>query len=407
MTKTRAATGNGTHVSSATLGVLAALMAYAPLSIDMVLPGLPAALADLGASSASFRMVTSATFVGLGVGQAIGGPLSDRVGRRRPSIGSALAFAIAALGCATAQSMLWLQVASLLMGAAAAVGVVASRASIRDCAADDNAAHLLSRIWAFAGFVPVTAPLAGALILNSGGWRLTYEMQAAYGLVFAAVMFFKFEETMLIESRHEGSHRDTLRVGVALLRDRRFLSYAGTLTGGYVAFIGYVSAAPFIFQRTHGWTPSQFSALYSLNALAGVLATHWNTRRVMRIGAHEMLMLGLRMVAVAATIIIAGGLLHSVWVVAAGCMLIVAAWGPTMNNNIALAMSSQSVASGTASAVLGIVSFGVGGVVSALVGAAGGVSPVTTGIIMLAGVGISGLFIWLVHTHDVSSELSS
>lgn len=407
MTTSRAASGNGTHVSSATLGVLAALMAYAPLSIDMVLPGLPTALADLGASPASLRMVTAATFVGLGVGQAVGGPLSDRVGRRRPSIGSALAFAVAAIGCATAQSMLWLQIASLLMGAAAAVGVVASRASIRDCASDDSAAHLLSRIWAVAGFVPVTAPLAGALIFNSGGWRLTYEMQAAYGLVFAAVMYFKFEETMHVDARHEGSHGDTLRMAFALLRDRRFLSYAGALTGGYVAFIGYVSAAPFIFQRTHGWTPSQFSALYSLNALAGVLATRWNTRRVLRVGAHPMLILGLRMVAVAAIIIVAGGLFDSVWVVAAGCMLIVAAWGPTMNNNIALAMSSQSVASGTASAVLGIISFAFGGVVSALVGAAGGVSPITTGFIMLAGVSISGLFIWLVHTHEVSSELTS
>lgn len=407
MTTSRAASGNGTHVSSATLGVLAALMAYAPLSIDMVLPGLPTALADLGASPASFRMVTAATFVGLGVGQAVGGPLSDRVGRRRPSIGSALAFAVAAIGCATAQTMLWLQIASLLMGAAAAVGVVASRASIRDCASDDHAAHLLSRIWAVAGFVPVTAPLAGALIFNSGGWRLTYEMQAAYGLVFAAVMYFKFEETMHVDSRHEGSHGDTLRMAFALLRDRRFVSYAGALTGGYVAFIGYVSAAPFIFQRTHGWTPTQFSALYSLNALAGVFATRWNTRRVMRIGAHSMLVLGLRMVALAAAIIVIGGLFESVWLVAAGCMLIVAAWGPTMNNNIALAMSSQSVASGTASAVLGIVSFSFGGVVSALVGAAGGVSPITTGFIMLAGVSISGLFIWLVHTHEVSSELTS
>ena len=407
MTKTRAAAGNGTHVSSATLGVLAALMAYAPLSIDMVLPGLPTALADLGASSASFRAVTSATFVGLGLGQAIGGPLSDRVGRRGPSIGSALAFAVASLGSALASTMLWLQITSFLMGASAAVGVVAARASIRDCASDDGAAHLLSRIWAFAGFVPVGAPLLGALIFNLGGWHLTYELLAGYGLVFALVMYFRFEETMHVDSRHEGSHGDTLRVAFMLLRDRRFVSYAGALTGGYVAFIGYVSAAPFIFQRLHGWTPTQFSAFYSMNALAGVFATRWNTRRVMRIGAHDMLMLGLRMVAVAAVIIVAGGVLDSVWLVAAGCMVIVGAWGPTMNNTIALAMSSQSVASGTASAVLGISSFSFGGVVSAVVGAAGGVSPITTGFIMLAGVSISGLFIWLVHTHDVSSELSA
>ena len=373
--------------------MLAALMAYAPLSIDLVLPGLPTALTDLGASASSFRLITSTTFVGLGIGQSIGGPLSDRVGRRRPSLGSALAFALAALGCALAQTMLWLQAASLLMGAAAAVGVVSSRASIRDLASDDGAAHLLSRIWAVAGFVPVLAPLVGALIFNGGGWRLTYSMLTVYGLVFAAVIYLKFDETMPPSSRHIGTHTDTIRVGLRLLADRRFRSYAGALTGGYVAFIGYVSAAPFIFQRLHGWSPTQFSALYACNALAGVLATRWNTSRVLHVGAHGMLRVGVRAVAFAALIIIAGGLLDSVWIIAIGCMLVVAAWGPSMNNNIALAMSSQSVASGTASAVLGITSFTFGGVVSAAVGAAGGVSPVTTGCIMLVGVAVAVAFI--------------
>lgn len=395
------------HVAPAALGVLAALMAYAPLSIDLVLPALPSAMEEFGAGTSSFRVVTSATFIGLGIGQAVGGPLSDRVGRRRPSIGSALAFSAAAAACALAQTLLWLQLASLLMGAAAAIGLVSARAAIRDLASDDHAAHLLSRIWAFAGFVPVMAPLLGAFLFNTGGWRLTYEMQTLYGLLFALVMFLKFEETMPGHARHEGTHGDTLRVGWALVRDRRFLSYAGALTGGYVAFIGYVSAAPFIFQHIHGWTPTQFSAFYALNAFTGVMATRWNTRRVMRTGAHAMFVGGLRACVLAGALVILGGAIGSVWVVAAGCMVMVASWGPTMNNAIALAMSSQSVASGTASAVLGLVSFCFGGAVSALVGAAGGVGAITTGLIMLAGIGIAALFITVVHTHELSKELAA
>ena len=92
-----------THVNAAMFGVLAALLAYAPFSIDVVLPALPTAMLEFGAGAASFRLVTSATFIGLGIGQAIGGPLSDRIGRRRPALGSAIAFAVAATGCATAR----------------------------------------------------------------------------------------------------------------------------------------------------------------------------------------------------------------------------------------------------------------------------------------------------------------
>lgn len=393
------------HVDGATLTMMAALVAFAPFAVDSVLPALPEAMTELGASSASFRLVSSATFIGLGIGQAIGGPLSDRVGRRLPSILAALAFAVAAFGCALAQSLPWLQLASLAMGAAASVGIVAARAAIRDLAADDHAAHLLARVWAIGGFVPVLAPLIGARILVLGGWRSIYFTLAAYGFLFAVTLWRAFPETQAEEARHTGTHGETLRIGLALIRDPRFLSYAGALTGGLVAFIGYVSAAPFIFQHIYGWTPGWFSVLYAFNGLVSVLITRWTTRHIARIGAHTLLVRGLLLCAVAGVIVIVGGVLDSVWVIAIGFIWLLASWALSMNNAVALAMSSQSVASGTASAALGVFSYAAGGLVSAAVGAMGGVGAVTTGVIMLLGVGVATFFIRFVHTHEVNQEL--
>lgn len=399
------ASDRATSVGSGTLLMLAALAAFAPFAIDTALPALPDAMERFGAGTSSFRLVTTATFIGLGIGQAVGGPLSDRVGRRLPAIGAAWAFAASALACSLAQSLLWLQVTSLMAGVSASVGIVASRAAIRDLAHGDQAAHLLARVWAVGGLVPVLAPLLGAGVFAVGGWRAIYVCLAAYGVVLAVTLTLRFRETQPFELRHAGTHADTWRLGLALLRDRRFLSYTGVLSGGMVCFISYVSAAPFIFQRLYGWSPIQFSFLYALNGLCSVIVTRWTTRHVVRIGAHRLLVRGLWLTSGAGAIVLLGGLLDSPWVIALGFLGLLCAWALSMNNIIALAMSSQSVASGTASAALGVASYVAGGLVSSLVGAAGGVGGATTGLIMLGGMAVAGAFLAFVHTHDVSEEL--
>jgi DHA1 family bicyclomycin/chloramphenicol resistance-like MFS transporter len=67
--------------------LLAALVAFGPLSIDMYLPSLPLIAQDLQAPESSIQLTISAFLIGLFIGMLFYGPLSDKYGRRRLLLG--------------------------------------------------------------------------------------------------------------------------------------------------------------------------------------------------------------------------------------------------------------------------------------------------------------------------------
>ena len=77
--------------------LIALLTSLVALAIDAMLPALPAIGRDLETARPNdVQFVITAAFLGLGLGQMIFGPLSDRIGRR-PAIHAGLA--LFAAGC--------------------------------------------------------------------------------------------------------------------------------------------------------------------------------------------------------------------------------------------------------------------------------------------------------------------
>ncbi|SUI49464.1 Sulfonamide resistance protein [Serratia quinivorans] len=81
------------------LGLLASL---GPLCIDLYLPALPEMAGDLNTSTATAQLSLTAGLLGLGVGQLIFGPYSDKLGRMRPLLLSLTLLLAASLWCALA-----------------------------------------------------------------------------------------------------------------------------------------------------------------------------------------------------------------------------------------------------------------------------------------------------------------
>src|SRR5215203_5867803 len=85
--------------------MLGALTAFAPLSIDMYLPALPALSVYYGTGASEVQLTLSSFFFGLALGQAMIGPLSDALGRRQPLLVGLAVYALASLLCATAPTI--------------------------------------------------------------------------------------------------------------------------------------------------------------------------------------------------------------------------------------------------------------------------------------------------------------
>lgn len=90
--------------------LLGALTAFAPMSIDMYLPSLPAIAAAFATDSAAAQYTLASFFIGLALGQAVYGPLADRYGRKPPLYAGLALYIVASIGCALAPDIATLTV---------------------------------------------------------------------------------------------------------------------------------------------------------------------------------------------------------------------------------------------------------------------------------------------------------
>ena len=113
--------------------LVGSLAVFGPLCIDTYLPALPAIGRDLHAGASAVQASITACLSGSACGQLLVGPISDRLGRRRPLIVRAWSFfVLASAGCIFAPNVLVLIALRFLQGLGAAAGLVTGRAVVRD-----------------------------------------------------------------------------------------------------------------------------------------------------------------------------------------------------------------------------------------------------------------------------------
>ena len=167
--------------------LIALLMSLVALAIDAMLPALPAIGRDLGAARPNdVQFVITAAFLGLGLGQMIFGPLSDRIGRR-PAISAGLAlFAAGCFMSLFAPDFETMLAGRVLQGFGAAGPRVVVMALVRDQYEGNRMARILSFAMAVFILVPAVAPALGQAVQWLGGWRAIFAaFLAVAGVAFA------------------------------------------------------------------------------------------------------------------------------------------------------------------------------------------------------------------------------
>ena len=77
--------------------ILGLLAGIGPMCTDLYLPALPEMSEQLAATTTITQLTLTASLIGLGVGQLLFGPLSDKIGRKRPLILSLLLFIVSSI----------------------------------------------------------------------------------------------------------------------------------------------------------------------------------------------------------------------------------------------------------------------------------------------------------------------
>ncbi|MFK4731401.1 multidrug effflux MFS transporter [Agromyces mediolanus] len=346
--------------------VLGLLEAFGPLSMDLYLPSLPQLATSLGTSDALAQATMSVCMIGLGLGQLVAGPLSDRFGRRRPLLVGVALFTVLSLACVVAPSIEVLLVARFLQGLAGSAGIVICLAVARDLYSGAELSRMLSLLMLVSASAPIVAPVIGGQLALVMDWRGIFGVLGGVGAVLFVLALTLMRETLPPERRHGGGFAASGRHLGALARDGLFLAVLGASAAGGVAFFAYLSMSSFVLQDEFGLSPQLFSLCFAANAVANMAGAQLSRVLVRRTGPARMYLIGLSVTAACALLLLGGAIAGvALWVILA-LGLFLASVGVGGPNGSTLALSGHGERAGTASAVLGTAQFTVGPIVAPL-----------------------------------------
>lgn len=376
--------------------VLVSLAILGPLSIDMYLPALPELQRDLGASASLAQLTLSACLLGLAAGQLVAGPISDSIGRRTPVMIGMVGFTVMSLLCSLAPTIEVLILFRFLQGFAGASGVVISRAVIRDLHTGVRASQMFSLLVLANGIGPILAPTLGGAILLATDWRGIFAVLVGLGMVLLTIAWRFLPETNHFDERASAGVKDTLASFGTLLKDRLFIGYCLVMGMGMATMFAHVAGSSFVLQNIYGMSEQGFAIAFGVIAVGYIVMSQANARIISRVPMRTMLIFGVGFNLVGALIVFGVvNVLHlGMWALLAGLFLVAMSNGFIGPNITALALNGYPHMAGSAAAVLGLLTFAGGAMVSPLVGIAGDHTAVPQSVVILGCslIGVASLF---------------
>ena len=348
-----------------TLGLLTAI---GPLCTDFYLPALPEITAQLQATGTQTQFSLTAALIGLGLGQLFFGPLSDRIGRKKPLALSLLLFIFSSAMCAMTQDIHLLILWRFVQGFAGAGGSVLSRSIARDRYQGAMLTQFFALLMTVNGIAPVISPVIGGYIITAFNWRILFWAMAGIGVVLLLLSVVVLHETLPAKSAtaHEP------RAKTPVLKNRRFLRYCLIQAFMMAGLFSYIGSSSFVIQSEYGMSAMQFSLLFGLNGIGLIIAALIFSRLSHRIAAETLLRRGLLLAVACALVTVLLASLHLAIPALVGLFFTVSFMSGISTVSGSEAMSAvSSEQSGSASALMGTLMFVCGGIAAPLAGLGG------------------------------------
>jgi len=371
--------------------MVALCMAMAAMSIDLLLPAFPEMREAFGLKegATSISTVITAFFLGIGLGQLVYGPLSDRFGRK-PVLYVGIAVYIAgALASTMADSLGSFALCRVLWGFGAACPRSLALAILRDTFEGDRMARAMSNVMATFILVPIVAPSVGSGLLLLGSWKLTLWVPIGVAVVLVVWTALRLPETLPPERRRSVAPKAVASAAGLVVRNRQTMAFTIASTFLFGIMTAYVGSTQVIVDEVFGQA-DLFAVIFGVLAIGLALGSLLSGKLVIRIGLARLVRLGAVYAVLTtlglATIGVATGGQPPLWLflLASGIMLpSVTALVPNTNT---AAMAPLGHVAGTAAAVIGTISTIGGALLGSLIDRAydGSVRPFTIGALSFA-----------------------
>lgn len=380
-----------------TLLVLGLLAGLGPFTIDLYLPAFPAVKDEFATTDAAVQLTLSATTIGFALGQLVVGPLSDRIGRRRPLLIATSVHVLASVGVAMAPDIVSLSLLRILQGFGAAAGTVVAMAMVRDLFSGSRLVTALSRLALVIGIAPIAAPVLGSWLLGVLDWRGLFWVLAAYAVLVIVLQLLFLRETLPRELRHVPGHTTLRQRYRAVLSDRVFIGVAVIGASIFGGMFAYLATASLLLQEVYGFSPGEFGLIFAICSVAVLAGTQTAGRAANRWGPQWVLAVSTALLIIGAVGIIAFDIAAlGVAGLVPPLALFAFAFGLSMPCVQSLALANHGDEAGTAASLLGAFNMSIAGLVGPLVGLFRIENAVPMGAVMLVCGVLATCSLWFV-----------
>ena len=337
------------------------------LSMNVFLPSLPS-MTDYFNTDYGLMQLSVAIYLAVNaVLQLIVGPLSDRYGRRPITLAGVFIFILASLGCLFANSVEVFLIMRMIQ-AAVVVGMVLSRAVVRDMVPQDQAASMIGYVTMGMAIVPMLGPAIGGALGEAFGWQANFWLLAISGALILWLVWADLGETNASKS---GSFSEQVRQYPELLASQRFWGYCAAAAFGSGAFFAYLGGAPFVGDRIYGLSETEVGLYFGAPAFGYLTGNFISGRYSARLGINLMILVGAIILVMGMAILLLTYLSgrDSAQIFFAFMTLVGLGNGLVMPNSNAGQLSVRPHLAGSASGLGGAIMIGGGAALSAFAGA--------------------------------------
>ncbi|MEG3061305.1 MAG: multidrug effflux MFS transporter [Comamonas sp.] len=265
--------------------ILSALMAFTSLSTDIYLPAMPQMAREL---QGNMELTITSFLVGFALAQLIWGPVSDRIGRRRPLVMGVLLFVIGSVGCALSQTLGEIVLWRMFQAFGACTGPMLARAMVRDLYPRTKAAQTLSTLTVIMAIAPIAGPLLGGQIVRLGSWHGIFWLLAGIGVLMLFALR-RLPETLPVERRATSSALTAFADYRALLGNAVFMRYTLCVTLFYVSAYAFITGSPHVYIEYFHVAPEHYGWLFGLNIIGLMAMSLINRKLVGRFSLDRLL----------------------------------------------------------------------------------------------------------------------
>lgn len=366
--------------------LLAILSAIAPISIATYLPAMPSMALYYNLPISDIELSLSIFMFGFSLGQLFGGPLSDRKGRKFSSLIGLFGFAFFSFLIIFSSTVYELWIYRFFEAFFGGLIVVNATAIVRDLYKGKDATKIFSLLGSVRSIVPMLAPALGAFILFFAPWKAIFIFLTAYSLLIAFLILKDFEET------YTYTKNNILESYKSVLTHQKAMMMIFILALGFSSMFSIVTKSSYIYMEYFNVSTNLFSIYYGLNFVLLMTFATFNVKFIKYFTQLTILKTAVIMQIIFASLF---SIFHNdinLYFAVALIGFYIAMNGLIYGNATSLVLENFPKNAGVASALIGVIQFGLASIISSIIVSFNGETLLPVGIGMLL-ISLTSIFI--------------